>query len=95
MTKNYVTITLTFSQVYYAQIRGFIQDQFCEKSAVLTWLLPTLHSGFDGQTRLHPGFHPQAFVSGPEEDLPRAMDYLHFVCRAPAGEEIGRNVLSV
>ena len=29
------------SNVYYAQIRGFLQDQYYEKSAVITWLLPT------------------------------------------------------
>lgn len=28
-------------KTYYAQIRGFIQDQYCEKSAALTWLIPT------------------------------------------------------
>ncbi|XP_048471660.1 GATA zinc finger domain-containing protein 1 isoform X2 [Rhincodon typus] len=28
-------------KVYYAQIRGFVQDQYCEKSAVITWLIPT------------------------------------------------------
>lgn len=72
-------------EVYYAQIRGFIQDQYCEKSAVLTWLLPTLHHSFEGASRLHPGFHPQAFVAGPEEDFPRDMNYLEFVCRAPSG----------
>ncbi|XP_070327790.1 GATA zinc finger domain-containing protein 1 isoform X2 [Odocoileus virginianus] len=32
---------------YYAQIRGFIQDQYCEKSAALTWLIPTLASPRD------------------------------------------------
>jgi len=30
--------------LYYAQIRGFLQDQYYEKSAVLTWLLPTKQS---------------------------------------------------
>ncbi|CAB1320543.1 unnamed protein product [Coregonus sp. 'balchen'] len=49
---------------YYAQIRGFIQDQYCEKSAALTWLIPTQAS--------------------PEEDLPRKMEYLEFVCHAPS-----------
>ena len=29
------------SSVYYAQLRGFMQDQYNEKSAVITWLLPT------------------------------------------------------
>ncbi|XP_027395992.1 GATA zinc finger domain-containing protein 1 isoform X2 [Bos indicus] len=32
---------------YYAQIRGFVQDQYCEKSAALTWLIPTLASPRD------------------------------------------------
>lgn len=30
--------------IYYAQIRGFLQDQYYEKSAVITWLLPTKQS---------------------------------------------------
>ena len=29
---------------YYAQIRGLLQDQYCEKSAVITWILPTKKS---------------------------------------------------
>ncbi|KAB7499798.1 hypothetical protein Anas_14443, partial [Armadillidium nasatum] len=29
---------------FYAQIRGLLQDQYCEKSAVITWLLPTKSS---------------------------------------------------
>lgn len=29
---------------YFAQVRGLLQDQYCEKSAVLTWLLPTIYS---------------------------------------------------
>ena len=27
--------------LFFAQIRGFMQDQYGEKSVVLTWLLPT------------------------------------------------------
>lgn len=26
--------------IYYAMVRGFMQDQYAEKYAVLTWLLP-------------------------------------------------------
>ena len=37
---------------YYAQIRGFVQDQYCEKSAALTWLIPTQSSPKD---RFDPG----------------------------------------
>ncbi|KAG8508413.1 GATA zinc finger domain-containing protein 1 [Galemys pyrenaicus] len=62
---------------YYAQIRGFIQDQYCEKSAALTWLIPTLASPRDQ-------FDPASYIIGPEEDLPRKMEYLEFVCHAPS-----------
>ncbi|XP_054909841.1 GATA zinc finger domain-containing protein 1 [Poeciliopsis prolifica] len=62
---------------YYAQIRGFVQDQYCEKSAALTWLIPTQASPSDH-------FDPGTYIIGPEEDLPRKMDYLEFVCHAPS-----------
>ncbi|XP_041665446.1 GATA zinc finger domain-containing protein 1 isoform X1 [Cheilinus undulatus] len=62
---------------YYAQIRGFIQDQYCEKSAALTWLIPTQASPKDF-------FDPGTYIVGPEEDLPRKMEYLEFVCHAPS-----------
>ncbi|KAH3699381.1 GATA zinc finger domain-containing protein 1-like [Dreissena polymorpha] len=63
--------------LYYAQIRGFLQDQYYEKSAVITWLLPTRHSD---RTK----FDPSTYILGPEEDLPRKMEYLEFVCHAPS-----------
>ncbi|KAJ8273310.1 hypothetical protein GJAV_G00100120 [Gymnothorax javanicus] len=62
---------------YYAQIRGFVQDQYCEKSAALTWLIPTQASPKDH-------FDPSTYIVGPEEDLPRKMEYLDFVCHAPS-----------
>ncbi|XP_068067190.1 GATA zinc finger domain-containing protein 1 isoform X2 [Anomalospiza imberbis] len=64
-------------RMYYAQIRGFIQDQYCEKSAALTWLIPTQASPKDC-------FDPASYIIGPEEDLPRKMEYLEFVCHAPS-----------
>ncbi|XP_027703659.1 GATA zinc finger domain-containing protein 1 [Vombatus ursinus] len=64
-------------KTYYAQIRGFIQDQYCEKSAALTWLIPTMASPKDR-------FDPASYIIGPEEDLPRKMEYLEFVCHAPS-----------
>lgn len=42
---------------YYAQIRGFMQDQYCEKSAALTWLIPTQSSPKDQ-------FDPGTFIVG-------------------------------
>ncbi|KAK3609860.1 hypothetical protein CHS0354_015051 [Potamilus streckersoni] len=63
--------------VYYAQIRGFLQDQYYEKSAVITWLLPTQKTQGDM-------FDPHTYILGPEEDLPRKMEYMEFVCHAPS-----------
>ena len=31
---------------YFAQIKGFLQDQFCEKSAAITWLIPNANKQF-------------------------------------------------
>ncbi|XP_042105079.1 GATA zinc finger domain-containing protein 1 isoform X2 [Ovis aries] len=47
---------------YYAQIRGFIQDQYCEKSAALTWLIPTLASPRDQ-------FDPASYIVVTEHEL--------------------------
>ncbi|XP_077484101.1 GATA zinc finger domain-containing protein 1 isoform X2 [Amblyomma americanum] len=62
---------------YYAQIRGLLQDQYCEKSAVITWLLPTSESPRDH-------FDPSTYILGPEEDIPRKLEYMEFVCHAPS-----------
>ncbi|CAG4994935.1 unnamed protein product [Parnassius apollo] len=64
---------------YYAQIRGFLTDQYCEKSAVVTWLLPTKASPPPEQ-----GFDPATYIIGPEEELPRKLDYMEFVMHAPS-----------
>ncbi|NP_001161552.1 GATAD1-like transcription factor [Saccoglossus kowalevskii] len=70
--------------IYYAQIRGFMQDQYCDKSAVITWLLPSQASSKDH-------FDPATYVLGPEEDLPRKMEYMEFVCHAPSDYYKARN----
>lgn len=61
--------------VYYAQLRGFLQDQYCEKSAAITWLLPSKESPPDR-------FDPSTYFLGPEEDLPRKLDCMQFVCHS-------------
>lgn len=43
--------------VYYAQIRGFMQDQYNEKSAVISWLLPT-------QSSVSGKFDPTTYILG-------------------------------
>jgi len=70
--------------VYYAQIRGLLQDQYCEKSAVITWLLPTDTSPKDR-------FDPATFILGPEEEVPRRLECMEFVCHAPSEYFKARN----
>ena len=43
--------------VFYAQIQGLLQDQYCEKCALLTWLLPTTHSNPEV-------FEPSTYILG-------------------------------
>lgn len=56
-----VSVTDEDGGVYYAQIRGLLQDQFCEKSAVLTWLIPTQSSPPADR-----GFDPLTYILGKE-----------------------------
>lgn len=56
---------------YYAQIRGFVQDQYCEKSAALTWLIPTQASPKDQ-------FDPGTYIVG--EEFLRFRFFLNFSC---------------
>ncbi|XP_015793365.1 GATA zinc finger domain-containing protein 1 [Tetranychus urticae] len=72
-----VELTDFMGSVYYAQLRGFLQDQYCEKSAVITWLLPTKASPKDY-------FDPTTYILGPEEDIPRKLDCMKFVCNCPS-----------
>jgi len=60
--------------IYYAQLRGFLQDEYCEKSTVVTWLIPT--------KRGLKHFEPEHFVPGPDEETPRPLECFDFVCRA-------------
>ncbi|XP_071941459.1 GATA zinc finger domain-containing protein 1-like [Antedon mediterranea] len=63
--------------IFYAQIRGLLQDQYCNKSAVITWLLPT-------QATNKSKFDPSTYIVGPEEDIPRSLEYMEFVCHCPS-----------
>jgi GATA zinc finger domain-containing protein 1 len=51
-------------QTYYAQIRGFLQDQYCSKSAVITWLIPAAGDAEGEPTQLHDEFDPKLYVAG-------------------------------
>lgn len=65
--------------IFYAQIRGLMIDSFCERSAVITWLLPTQSSPAPNE-----GFDPSTYVIGPEEDQPRLLSCMEFVMHAPS-----------
>lgn len=64
-------------KIHYAQISGLLEDQYMEKSCVITWLLPTTASPTDR-------FDPSTYIIGPEEDFPRKLEYFEFVCHAPS-----------
>lgn len=54
-------------------------DTFCEKSAFITWLLPTQSSPPPNEC-----FDPSSYVIGPEEDHPRLLSCMEFVMHAPS-----------
>lgn len=64
---------------YYAQIRGLLTDQYCEKSAVITWLLPTKESPPPNER-----FDAATYIVGPEEELPRSLRCMEFIMHAPS-----------
>lgn len=63
-------------KTYYAQIRGFLRDQYAEPSAVITWLLPSADAP-------EIEFDPATYYYGPIEDRPRKLECLKWICRAP------------
>nr|XP_012142957.1 PREDICTED: GATA zinc finger domain-containing protein 1 isoform X2 [Megachile rotundata] len=56
-----------------------VTNQYCEKSAAVTWLLPTTASPPPDE-----GFSPETYIIGPEEDLPRKLECMEFVMHAPS-----------
>ena len=71
-------VNLEDDDIYYCQLRGFLTDQYSDKYAVITWLLPTQESPPPNE-----GFHPATYILGPEEELPRRMEVFSFVMHAP------------
>lgn len=65
--------------IYFAQIRAFLSDQFGQKSAVLTWLIPVDHR--HKQIKTLKDFDISMFELGPAEEYPRSLDCMEFVCR--------------
>lgn len=65
--------------IYFAQIRAFLSDQYGQKSAVITWLVP-IDENFR-QIKSLKDFDPSFFELGPAEDFPRSLDCMEFVAR--------------
>ncbi|XP_055522832.1 GATA zinc finger domain-containing protein 1 [Wyeomyia smithii] len=71
---------------YYAQIHGLQIDSYCEKSAYITWLLPTTSSPPPNEK-----FDPATYLIGPVEDLPRKLSCMEFVMHAPSNYYLDRH----
>ncbi|XP_001995734.2 GATA zinc finger domain-containing protein 1 [Drosophila grimshawi] len=74
-----VSIVDSEQSLFYAQIRGLLVDAYCEKSAFLTWLIPTQDSPDPKD-----GFDPATYLIGPDEELSRKLCFLEFVMHAPS-----------
>lgn len=61
-------------------------DSYCEKSAYLTWLIPTKSSPPPNEC-----FEPSTYIIGPEEDLARKISCLEFVMNAPSNYYFNKN----
>lgn len=63
-------------QVYFAQLTGFLQDQYCEKSAAINWLVPTRKTS-------RKFFDPSAYRLGLEDVQLRKLDCMTFIRHCP------------
>lgn len=64
---------------YYAQIHGLLIDIYNEKSAFLTWLIPTQASPPSNEK-----FDPSTYLVGYEEYFSRKLACLEFIMHAPS-----------
>ncbi|KAM7345819.1 GATA zinc finger domain-containing protein 1 [Cochliomyia hominivorax] len=80
-----VSLVDSEDNVYYAQIRGLLIDNYCEKSAFLTWLIPTQESPDPKE-----GFDAATYLIGPDEELSRKLSCLEFVMHAPSNYYLDR-----
>ncbi|CAG9760769.1 unnamed protein product [Ceutorhynchus assimilis] len=78
-TGDIVSVTGEDSNYYYAQIIGLMTDEYCNKSAVIQWLLPTTESPPPNEE-----FDPATYIIGPAEDMARDLEYFEFVMHAPS-----------
>lgn len=81
-----VSISDFEDNTYYAQIRGLLVDTYCEKSAFITWLIPTQASPPPNER-----FEPSTYLIGPEEDFSRKLSCMEFVMHAPSNYYHNKN----
>lgn len=81
-----VSLCNSNDDIFYAQIRGLMIDSFCEKSAFITWLLPTQSS-----PPAYELFDPSTYIIGPEEDQPRLLECMEFIMHAPSDYYYDKN----
>lgn len=62
--------------IYFAQLTGFLQDQYCEKSASINWLVPTRPTSREL-------FDPSAYRIGLEDVQLRKLDCMTFIRHCP------------
>jgi hypothetical protein len=74
------------SNIYFAQIRAFMVDEYGEKSAILTWLVPKSLERKSIKTLQD--FDWSLFELGPAEEYPRPLDCLDFVYRLSESEVV-------
>jgi hypothetical protein len=85
-TGDIVSVTGKDLRRYYAQTRGYFCDQYGSRSCVFTWLVPKKSServpSLSGDTS--DDFDPCNFVIGFDDDEPRLLTDVTWVCRAPS-----------
>ncbi|CAG0916868.1 unnamed protein product [Notodromas monacha] len=68
------------NRIYYAQTRGFLCDQYGNKSCALTWLVPKTPRDSVSVDN----FEPAEYLLAYNQDEPQDLDDLTWVCRAPS-----------
>lgn len=83
-----VAVSDAAGDVYYAEINGLMIDENCEKSASLTWLVPTQ------PWKRGDRFDPFHFVRKCKSDLPHKLSCMTFVMHSTSGN-ITNNSLNI
>jgi len=80
-----ISMTGEDGKTYYAQLKYFLSNQFCEKFVTIRWLLPNspLCLSNDDPDCGGEKFNPDLFCQGPDQLEPINMDHIQFVMHLP------------